>query len=229
MPKTYNAFSFFFHFVFVILQPKDEQNRKIFYFVFFYYFHSYFQMRKVNMHIEGVPNPNAMKFVLENGMLTENEFEFQKFSETGSSPLARKIMMLRYVERVLIYRNYITVLKNPESEIEWQQVLPEVREMIVSHLQQNEPIIYIGAKEVLHNEGTDVLISLIKDLLNEHIRPAAQEDGGDLVFESFEKGIVMLRAVGACHGCVYATQTVKQGVEPLLTSLIPEVKEVQWR
>lgn len=185
-------------------------------------------MRKVNMHIEGVPNPNAMKFVLENGVLTENEFEFQKFSETGSSPLARKIMMLRYVERVLIFRNYITVLKNPTSELEWEEVLAEVREMIVSHLQQNEPIIYIGAKEVKHSDSDDVLVELIKELLNEHIRPAAHEDGGDLMFDSFEKGVVTLRMIGACHGCVYASQTVKEGVEPLLTGNIPEVKEVRW-
>jgi Fe-S cluster biogenesis protein NfuA len=185
-------------------------------------------MRKVNMHIEGVPNPNAMKFVLENGMLTENEFEFQKFSETGVSPLARKIMMLRYVERVLIYRNYITVLKNPTAEIEWQEVLPEVRQMIVSHLENNEPIIYIGAKEVVHNKSEDVLVELILQLLNEHIRPAAQEDGGDIMFESFEKGIVHVRTVGACFGCVYANQTIKEGVEPLLTGMIPEVKEVRW-
>ena len=30
---------------------------------------------------------------------------------------------------------------------------------------------------------------MVVDLLNRYVRPAAQEDGGDIVFESYEKGI----------------------------------------
>lgn len=185
-------------------------------------------MRQVNMHIEGVPNPHAIKFVLENGILSQDEFEFKKFGETGFSPLARKIMMLKYVDSVLIHRNYITVRKSPHSNIEWEDVLQEVRSLIVGHLSNNEPILYIGAKESAHAKVQDDLELMITQILDRHIRPAAQEDGGDILFHSLENGTLRLTMAGACIACPYAPQTIKNGVEPVMNQFIPEIKKVVW-
>ena len=72
--------------------------------------------RKAILHIEGVPNPNAMKFVLENGILTDTPYEFTSLADTMNSPLAQKLMMFRYIDRVMLNRNYITVVKQATSE-----------------------------------------------------------------------------------------------------------------
>lgn len=181
--------------------------------------------RSVIMHIEGVPNPDAMKFVLENGILVDKPYEFLTFAETENAPLARKLMLLRYVERVMINRNYITILKTP-GEPEWDSILSDIRMLIYQHLEQNEPILYIGVEPIAHNRSDDVLVDMIKDLLEQHVRPAAQEDGGDILFDSYANGIVNLSMHGSCHGCPYVNQTLKQGVETMLTSMIPEVKQV---
>jgi Fe-S cluster biogenesis protein NfuA len=100
--------------------------------------------------------------------------------------------------------------------------------MIVSHLEENEPIAYIGIPNIQQPETSDMLEKFIIELLDEHIRPAAQEDGGDIFLESFKDGKLKLNLIGACKGCPYSHQTVQQGVEPLLKSFIPEVKEVVW-
>jgi Fe-S cluster biogenesis protein NfuA len=183
-------------------------------------------MRKAVLHIEGVPNPDAMKFVLDNGILSDEPYEYIGFESAGSSPLARKLLLFRYVERVLIHRNYITVRKHPGSGPEWSAILPELRQLIQDHLDQNEPIIYLGGSRLQHQRPDDVVLELIQQVLDRQIRPAAQEDGGDILIESYEDGVLNLSMHGSCHACPFAAQTMRQGVEPLVHSIAPEVKRV---
>ena len=64
-------------------------------------------------------------------------------------------------------------------------------------------------------------------IIDEEIRPAVAQDGGDITFESFEDGIVTVRMSGACGSCPSSTLTLKAGVERLLTEEIPEVTSVE--
>jgi len=52
-------------------------------------------------------------------------------------------------------------------------------------------------------------------------------DGGDIIFQSFEEGIVRLKMQGSCSGCPSSTLTLKAGIEGLLTRMVPEVKQVE--
>lgn len=67
----------------------------------------------------------------------------------------------------------------------------------------------------------------IKAILDERVRPAVAKDGGDIVFHSFEKGIVFLKMRGACSGCPSSTMTLKMGIENMLRHFVPEVLEVR--
>jgi len=42
------------------------------------------------------------------------------------------------------------------------------------------------------------VVGMIKELLETRIRPAIQEDGGDIEFRGFEEGNVLLKLRGAC-------------------------------
>lgn len=59
------------------------------------------------------------------------------------------------------------------------------------------------------------------------IRPAVQGDGGDLELVDIVDGIVQLRLVGACVGCMYSMMTLQAGVERILKEYVPEVKAVE--
>ena len=67
----------------------------------------------------------------------------------------------------------------------------------------------------------------IKQLLDTRVRPAVAMDGGDIVFQDFEDGIVTLQMRGACQGCPSSTATLKMGIENMLRHYIPEVREVR--
>lgn len=59
------------------------------------------------------------------------------------------------------------------------------------------------------------------------IRPNLQADGGDVELVSVDDGVVKVRLKGACGGCPMATMTLKNGIERVLKSNIPEVKAVE--
>ena len=184
------------------------------------------EKRKVVMHTEGVPNPYAIKFVLENGLLVDKPYEYADWKQTENSPLARKLMMISYVDRVMLNLNYITVLKDPQKAPNWEVIIPELRMIIQSHLEEDEPIIYLGAEPLQHDKSDDAVVMIIKDILEKQVRPAAQEDGGDIVFSSYADGVLNLSMHGACHKCPYVLDTLKSGVEKLMNHDVPEVKRV---
>jgi Fe-S cluster biogenesis protein NfuA len=78
-----------------------------------------------------------------------------------------------------------------------------------------------------YNEEDDEVIGMIKELLDTRVRPAIQEDGGDIEFRGFDEGIVLLKLRGACRTCDSSTVTLKNGIESMLMHYIEEVKGVQ--
>jgi Fe-S cluster biogenesis protein NfuA len=58
------------------------------------------------------------------------------------------------------------------------------------------------------------------------IRPSLQADGGDIQLVSVKDGVVSVKLQGHCAGCPMSQMTIKNGVERILKSQIPEVKEV---
>ena len=70
------------------------------------------------------------------------------------------------------------------------------------------------------------VIDHIKFILDK-IRPFLMSDGGDVEFVKFEDGIVYVKLIGACANCEIADSEIKDTVETILTSEIPEVLEVR--
>ncbi len=70
---------------------------------------------------------------------------------------------------------------------------------------------------------------MIKELLESRIRPAVQEDGGDIRYVGFapETGLVTVQLAGSCVGCPSSSVTLKNGVENMLMHYIPEVTGVE--
>jgi Fe-S cluster biogenesis protein NfuA len=81
--------------------------------------------------------------------------------------------------------------------------------------------------QYLHNKETQgMLKESVQSALNE-IKPSLQADGGSVeLVEVSDAGVVKVRLTGACSGCPMSALTLKNGIERLLKSKIPEVKEV---
>lgn len=71
-----------------------------------------------------------------------------------------------------------------------------------------------------YDENDSEVVSMIKELLETRIRPAIQEDGGDIEFRGFVDGQVLLKLRGACRTCDSSTVTLKNGIESMLMHYI---------
>jgi Fe-S cluster biogenesis protein NfuA len=61
----------------------------------------------------------------------------------------------------------------------------------------------------------------------EGIRPYLQADGGDIsIVELTDDMVVRVRLQGACDGCPMSIQTLKNGVEMVIKTNVPVIKEV---
>ena len=70
----------------------------------------------------------------------------------------------------------------------------------------------------------DVEKKIIEEIDN--LRPFLQNDGGNIDFVKYEDGNVYVKLTGACAGCSMIDYTLKEGIEDILISEIPEVKQV---
>ena len=70
------------------------------------------------------------------------------------------------------------------------------------------------------------LAEQVAEVINE-IRPAIQNDGGDLELLGVDdQGVVQVRFHGACVGCPSASMTLTHGVERILKEKVPQVTKV---
>ncbi len=178
---------------------------------------------------ESTPNPATLKFLPGQPVLGSGTADFTSPEEAATSPLAYRIFRVDGVEGVFLGGDFITVTKADNTE--WDHIKPAILGAIMEHFQSGQPAVEGAAASAhaSHDEGGDdnQIINQIKELLDTRVRPAVAQDGGDITFHGFDRGVVYLHMQGACAGCPSSTLTLKMGIENLLKHYIPEVTEVR--
>lgn len=176
---------------------------------------------------ETTPNPATLKFLPGDTVLGSGTADFPRADAATTSPLAARIFAVPGVTGVFLGSDFVTVTKADDAL--WDHLKPSVLGAIMEHYQSGAPAIE-GPAQSAHNEqtGEDAgIVNQIKELLDTRVRPAVAQDGGDITFHGFDRGVVYLHMQGACAGCPSSTLTLKMGIENLLRHYIPEVTEVR--
>lgn len=178
---------------------------------------------------ESTPNPATLKFLPGQTVMEAGTADFPTSEAAGKSPLAQRIFGVPGVTGVFFGNDFVTVTKNDGTE--WDHMKPAILGAIMEHYQSGAPIMTGEADASsghADHEGEDSeIVGQIKELLDTRVRPAVAQDGGDITFHGFDKGVVYLHMQGACAGCPSSTITLKMGIENLLRHYIPEVTEVR--
>ena len=177
---------------------------------------------------ETTPNPATLKFRPGQTVLDSGTADFPSAESASASPLAQRLFAVDGVTAVFFGDDFITVTK--QEALDWNHLKPSVLGAIMEHFQSGAPVIESGAEQAAHtaHDGPDSeIVSQIKELLDTRVRPAVAQDGGDITFHGFDRGVVYLTMKGACAGCPSSTMTLKMGIENLLRHYIPEVVEVR--
>ncbi len=177
---------------------------------------------------ESTPNPATLKFLPGQTVLEAGTADFPTAETSDASPLAQRIFAVEGVAGVFFGTDFVTVTKT--DAVAWDHIKPAILGAIMEHYQSGAPVIEGDAAATGHAEhdGPDgEIVGQIKELLDTRVRPAVAQDGGDIVFHGFDRGVVYLHMQGACAGCPSSTLTLKMGIENLLRHYIPEVVEVR--
>lgn len=190
----------------------------------------------VSIYAEASPNPESMKFVLNAQLLADGvSVDYPNLEAAANSPLAQELFNFDYVGRVFIAQNFVTITKT--TDLQWAQLIPELRTFLKSYIEAAGPIFTVdpaaeqkAAQQAAvtgdSSEADQQTSQKIIDLLDNYVRPAVEQDGGNITFKSYQDGIVTVNLQGSCSGCPSATVTLKSGIENLLKRMVPEVKEV---
>ncbi len=177
---------------------------------------------------EATPNPASMKFLPGRTVMEAGVVDFTDAGAAAeASPLATRLFAVDGVTGVYLGRDFITVTKaEPEA---WHDLKAAVLGAIMEHFMSGDPAVVEGAvdAEPAAAEEDDDVVRQIKELIDTRVRPAVAQDGGDIVFHGFERGVVYLHMRGACSGCPSSVVTLKNGIENLLRYYVPEVSEVR--
>ena len=179
---------------------------------------------------EQTPNPQTLKFLPGRVVMNEGTAFYQNIDDASNSPFAKRLFAIDGVIGVFFGSDFITVTK--ATELDWQIMKPIILGSIMDHFNSDEKTVddvsTISDNKLSNdnNEDSDI-VKQIKELLDTRVRPAVAMDGGDIVYQSFEEGIVYLHMQGSCAGCPSSTATLKMGIENMLKHYIPEVKEVK--
>ncbi|KAI0406308.1 scaffold protein Nfu/NifU N terminal-domain-containing protein [Xylaria palmicola] len=212
--------------------------------------------RSIFIQTETTPNPDALKFLPNHPVIPPAAgipfIEYMNARSTIAppypSPLAAQLMGVDGVTSVFYGADFITVSKAPDAN--WVHIKPEIYSLITEAISSGQQLVTVkeagsaagGAPgeggrggdhgqeverdSLAYDENDDEVVGMIKELLETRIRPAIQEDGGDIEFRGFVDGYVMLKLRGACRTCDSSTVTLKNGIEGMLMHYVEEVKGV---
>ena len=188
------------------------------------------------VYAEMTPNPAVLKFVANKPLVGGDQIlEFKNIEEAKPSPLASRLFHFPFVKEVFITENYVSVTKF--DIVDWEEVTLEIREFIRDYLQSGEPVLSAPvntatssataaelAQPIEPLEGID---KKIVEILDEYVKPAVAQDGGNIKFKKYDAGQVHVILQGACSGCPSSTITLKNGIETMLKQMLPgQINEV---
>jgi len=182
---------------------------------------------KISVRLEFTPNPNTLKFVVDQAFLDRGAANFATADTAGESPLARRLFDIPGVQGVMIGTGFVTITKSPSGD--WDVLAERVPAALEAHVASGEPALspeYLARLQAPPAEGVSDVERKIRDVLDSEIRPAVAMDGGDITFDRYENGVVYLHLQGACSSCPSSVMTLKMGVESRLKDAVPEIKEV---
>ena len=188
----------------------------------------------ISVYAEMTPNPAVMKFVSNKRMIELEHVEYHNIEEASNSPLAIKLFHFPFVKEVFISSNFVAVQKY--NVVEWETVTQEIRELVLEFLQSGQAVMIFDqlhevkktADAATPEENPTELSEIegrIVDLLEEYVKPAVQQDGGNISFVSYENKIVKVQLQGACSGCPSSTLTLQSGIKSILQRMLPTLIE----
>ena len=81
-------------------------------------------MSRLQIQVEGTPNPNAAKFVLDRDAFGAESRSYFSATEAGDDSLARRLFGVEGVRALFMVDNFITVTRSEGTA--WDEIVEEI-------------------------------------------------------------------------------------------------------
>lgn len=172
--------------------------------------------------VDLTPNPQALKFIVNQKLLNYETRSFQNKEEAEIDPLAKGLFEMNGVVSVFYMDKFITIEKAPEAA--WSDIQKE----LVGFLARFDKTQIPGEKDAptLNNEEETELLKLINQILDQRVRPALAGDGGGLEVIGLNGFQLAIKYQGACGSCPSSIRGTLVAIENLLQREVNPAIEV---
>lgn len=173
---------------------------------------------------ESTPNPLTLKFIPGVTVMEDGTAFYTNKDAATHSPLALALFDVSGVNAVFLGGDFVTITRAESTS--WDIMKPALLTTIMEYFVSGKKA-QAKKQAAEPSENDSEIVKQIKELIETRVRPAVAMDGGDIVYHSFEEGIVKLELHGSCSGCPSSTATLKNGIENMLKHYVPEVLAVE--
>ena len=172
--------------------------------------------------VDLTPNPQALKFILNERLLNVETRQFHNRQEAENDPFAKGIFEIEGVVSVFYMDKFVTIEKSIETN--WGQI----QRPFINFIKGFDKNLIPPEKDVKPlGEDADELLNQINKILDERVRPALAGDGGGLQVLGIDGYKVKIHYQGACGSCPTAISGTLMAIEGLLKRDINPALEVE--
>lgn len=168
----------------------------------------------VLIRVQGTPNPNAWKFILDRPVLNEGKATYASSNEAINNPLAFSLFQITDVRQVHFFQNVITITHNFDGDPD--AVRENVCSVIQTRMAVHNPNQTIVDEKKISRANLPEDQRKIEEILDRTIRPGLQGDGGDIDIVKFEENKLYVSYQGACGTCPSSTTGTLMAIEGIL-------------
>ena len=162
--------------------------------------------------VDLTPNPQALKFILNEKLLQKETRNFASKEEAENDPLAKGIFEIAGVVSVFYMDKFITIEK--DAKVAWGQIQRPFIELIKNFDKSLIPAENISTPA--SSEEETALLKKVNEILDQRVRPALAGDGGGLEVTGMDGLTLKIRYQGACGSCPSSIRGTLVAIENLL-------------
>lgn len=179
----------------------------------------------LQVRIQGTPNPNARKFILNTDVKRLGKVTFKDPMDCTHIPMAKTLLEIPHVTQVHLFENVVTI--SQDGSAEWSILDGEVQDVLDQLIDTHD----IDFEDLQDNSeerraALSEELQQIEGILDATIRPGLQADGGDVEALNLESNILTIRYMGACGGCPSSMEGTLEAIKHILRGEFDENLEV---
>ncbi len=178
--------------------------------------------------IEDTPNPNAVKFTLFEPLTWGITHSYENAEQAKDDELATALFDIEHVSNVFYVDKWLTVTQDGGAD--WpalvRLVAVPIRAAPTAEAQTVSTVAAAHSAMAGLSPEDQQRLGALNVLLDEQIRPALKNDGGDLHVVGLDGNQLSVHYKGACGTCPSSISGTLRGIENLLRSIEPDIEVV---